>query len=83
MLLKVNVPQFGLDTIGGMINSEDGFLKGAIQTGDLQEVVEIVSSVCSILNFMERRNKSQVENGDLTDDQETEIKKEKDKRMKV
>ena len=83
MLLKVNVPQFGLDTIGGIINSEDGVLKGAIQTGDLQEVVEIVSSVCSILNFMERSNKSQMENGDLTGDQKTAIKEEKHKRMKV
>ena len=83
MLLKVNVPQFELGTIGEIINSEDGVLKGAIQTGDLQEVVEIVSSVCSILNFMERSNKSQMENGDLTEDQKTAIKEEKHKRMKV
>ena len=72
-----------MDTIGGIINSEDGLLKEAIKTGDLQEVVEIVSSVCSILNFMERRNKSQVENGGLTEDQEAAIKEEKDKRVKV
>ena len=83
VLLKVHAPQFGLVKIGDIINDEDGVLKEAIKAGDLQEVVEVVSSVCSILNYMERSDKSQLENGDLTEDKETTIKDEKDTRMKV
>ena len=49
-------PELALNNLKDIINDEDGLLKEALKTGDMQEVVETVSAVCSILNYMSRQD---------------------------
>lgn len=50
-------------SLSDIIESDDGLLKGALSSGDLKETVEIISSVSSILNFMERQDEQEEQGG--------------------
>lgn len=48
---KVKPTDFTNDQLRDLISGEDGLLKEALKKGDLQEMVEIINSVGSILNY--------------------------------
>ena len=54
----MTVPPLDEKGLAHFISNDDGLLKEAIKTGDLQKVVEIASSLSSILNFMSRQDKA-------------------------
>lgn len=56
--LKVTVPPLDEKGLADIISNDDGLLKEAIKTGNLQKVVEIASSLSSILNFMSRQDEA-------------------------
>ena len=64
---------FTNDQLRNLISGEDGLLKEALKRGDLQEMVEIINAVGSILNYGGR----QAGQKNLT---ETEAAKEKESR---
>ena len=66
-------------SLSDIIESDDGLLKGALLSGDLKKTVEIISSVSSILNFMERQDEQEEQAGNLDE----EAKKSKEKRKEV
>lgn len=66
-------------SLSDIIESDDGLLKGALSSGDLKETVEIISSVSSILNFMERQDEQEEQGGNLDE----EATKSKEKRKEV
>ena len=81
--IKVEAPQFDQEKIGDTINDGDGLLKEAIKTGDLEEVVEVVNSVSSILNYMQRQDNLQGEKGNVTEANKEAIKKSENERKEV
>jgi len=52
---KVKPTEFTNDELKDMITGEDGLLKEALKRGDLQEMVEVINAVGSILNFGGRK----------------------------
>lgn len=73
-------PPLELKKIGEIITGEDGLLKEAIKTGNLEEVLEIANSVSSVLNYMQRQDNLQGEKGNLT---HADKKRGEDERKKV
>ena len=61
---------------------EDGALKEALKTGDLQKMVEIVNSVGSILNYIGRQAEI-AEQGNVTEAQAAESQEAEDTRVEV
>lgn len=76
-------PPLELKKIGEIITGEDGLLKEAIKTGNLEEVLEIANSVSSVLNYMQRQDNLQGEKGNVTDANKEALKKSEDKRKEV
>lgn len=54
-LQKVKPTNFTNGQLRHLISGEDGLLKEALKKGDLQEMVEIINAVGSILNFNGRQ----------------------------
>lgn len=70
---------FTNDQLSELITGEDGLLKEALKKGDLQEMVEIINAVGSILNY----NGRQAAQKNLTESEAAEEKKSRDKRPEV
>ena len=75
----MNPTDFTNDQLKGMIIGEDGLLKEALKRGDLQEMVEIINSVGSILNYGGR----QAAEKNLTGTEAEEEKNSSDTRKEV
>jgi len=48
---KVHPKEFTNDELKNLISGKDGLLKEALKRGDLQEMVEVINAVGSILNY--------------------------------
>ena len=77
--IKVKPIDFTNGQLRDLINGEDGLLKEALKRGDLQEMVEIINSVGSILNYDGR----QAAQKNLTGTEAEEEKESKDTRAEV
>lgn len=76
---KVKPTDFNNDQLRELIRGEDGLLKEALKRGDLQEMVEIINAVGSILNYNGRQAAQQ----NLTESEAAEEKKSRDTRVEV
>lgn len=63
-----------------IVSDDGGLLKEAIKTGDLQEVVEIVNSVCSVFNYDSRKEGLET---NLAENEEEKAKEELQTRKEV
>ena len=76
---KVQPTVFTNDKLTELISGEDGLLKEALKRGDLQEMVEVINSVGSILNYDGR----QAAQSNLTGTKAEEEQKARDTRVEV
>ena len=70
---------FTNDQLRDLISGEDGLLKEALKRGDLQEMVEIINAVGSILNYGGR----QAEQKHSTETEAPEEQEARDTRVEV
>jgi len=69
--------------LNDIIKGEDGLLKEVLKTGNLQKAVETINSVCSYLNFLNRKGDLDLQNENVTEDERASIQEQKDTREEV
>ena len=76
-------PRLDSNMLNDIIKGEDGLLKEVLKTGNLQKAVETINSVCSYLNFLNRKGDLDLQNENVTEDERASIQEQKDTREEV